>query len=300
MSRGFLMFAHNNEQVDYGVIALCNALMIKDNCTINDVALITDGGTYDWLVQSHGEELVNRAFDHVLIHAPPPGDTQKKRYRDTQYTGYDLPWHNATRTKVYDHTPFDETVLIDSDYLIMDNALDSVWGSTSDIRINRHAATLNHEPVGVGDSMLEPFSVPMYWATCVYFRKGQTAQTLFDMVDFIRENYELYQALYRFPGRLYRNDYAFSIAAHIMGGWVEGSFEPLPTPTLLTSFDCDELIEVPAKNELLFLVEDPVEPWRYRANALRGMSVHVMNKFSIVRMADRLIGLYGGNSESTD
>jgi hypothetical protein len=293
MSRGYLMFAHNNPQVDYGLMALCNALMIKANSREKNVALITDDGTYGWLKESQGEALVARAFDKVLLHAPPPPETQTRRFCDTQYTSFDLPWHNASRTSVYDHTPFTETILLDADYLICDNALDQVWGSESEFRMNHKAMTLNHEPVGVSEQRLEPFGIPMYWATCVYFRKGEYSRSLFEVVDVVRENWEYYQFLYKFPGRLYRNDYAFSIAAHLLSGWSEGQIEPLPTPTLLSSFDCDDLLDVPAKNELLFLAQDGHETWKYRANRVRNMSVHVMNKFAIIRNAQKIIDLYG-------
>lgn len=295
MSRGYLMFAHNNPQVDYGLMALCNALMIKANSAEGQVAVITDEGTYNWLVESRGEKLVKKAFDHVLLHAPPPPSTQKRRFNDTQYTNFDLPWHNATRTSVYDHTPFDETILLDSDYLICDSVLDQVWGSPGDVRMNRKAITLNHEPVAEAEARLEPFGIPMYWATCVYFRKGDYANRLFGLVDAIRDNYDYYQYLYRFPGRLYRNDYAFSVAAHILNGWTEdGEIESLPSPVLFSSFDHDDLIDIPAKNELLILAEDAKETWKYRATRVKGISTHVMNKFSIIRNADKIIEIYGG------
>jgi hypothetical protein len=295
MSRGYLMFAHNNPQVDYGLMALCNALMIKANSQEKNVALITDDGTYGWLKQSQGEALVNRAFDHVLLHAPPPAESQKRRFCDTQYTNFDLPWYNTTRASVYDHTPFSETILIDTDYLICDDVLDRVWGSENEFRMNRKAMTLNHEPVSPNETRLEPFGIPMYWATCVYFRKGPFSQSMFELVDVIRDNYDYYQFLYKFPGRLFRNDYAFSIAAHLLNGWSEDQIEPLPNPTLLTSFDCDDLLDIPAKNELLFLVQDSKDTWKYRANRVRSMSTHVMNKFSIIRNAQKIIDLYGSD-----
>jgi hypothetical protein len=293
MSRGYLMFAHNNPQVDYCLMALCNALMIQANSAVKNVALVTDEGSLTWLKQSQGEELVNRAFSDIILHDAPPPSTQKRRFNDTQYSNYDLPWHNASRASAYEVSPYHETILLDTDYLIMDSTLDQVWGSESDLRMNRKAITLNHDPVNEAESRLEPFGIPMYWATCVYFRKSEFAKTLFDMVDVVRENYDYYQYLYKFPGRLFRNDYAFSIAAHILGGWVEDQIETLPSDTLLSSYDCDDLLDVPGKNELVFLVQDGREHWKYRTTRITNISTHVMNKFALIRNAAKIIELYG-------
>lgn len=293
-SRGFLMFAYNNPQVDYGLMALCNALMIKANCCEKHVSLVTDEGTIGWLKQSQGEALVNKAFDNIILdEIPTPDQAQTKRYSDTQYTNFELPWHNSTRASAYKLSPYDETILLDTDYLICDGALDHVWGSASDLRMNHRAMTLNHEPVGEAEQRLEPFGIPMYWATCVYFRKSDFAASIFDLVDLIRENYDYYQFVYKFPGRLFRNDFAFSIAAHIMSGWIGDGIDPLPTPVLLSSFDCDDLLDIPEKNELVLLIQDSTETWKYRATRLRNMSVHVMNKFSVIRNAPKIIALYG-------
>jgi hypothetical protein len=49
---------------------------------------------------------------------------------------------------------------------------------------------------------------------------------------------------------------------------------------------------VPAKNDLTFLINDRRETWRFTVTRTKGISVHVMNKFSITRQADKLLGLY--------
>lgn len=288
MTRGFLMFAHNNPQVDYGLMALCNALMIKANSREGNVALVTDQGTYDWLVSNKGLSLVDRSFDHVIIEDVE--QTQSRRYNDTQYTTFTLPWHNSSRARAYYLTPFDETILVDCDYLIGDSCLDSVWGSDS-IRMNKHAISLMHQPLKI-EQWLEPFGIPMYWATCVYFRKDEQTKTFFDLVEVIKDNYDYYQCLYRFPGKLFRNDYAFSIAAHIMNGWTTDDIS-LPASTILTSSDHDDLLDIPARNEFVFLAEDATDTWKYRVSRTSGVSVHVMNKFSIIRNSDKIIEIYG-------
>ena len=293
MSRGFLMFAYNNEQIDYGLLALCNGLMIKNHFPDAEIALVSDEGTIGWLRESRGNALTDKVFDHLIVE-PVQNASLKRRYLDTLSTTHELPWHNSTRSTAYDLSPFDETILLDSDYLICSDVLSRCWGSSSDLRMNHRVLTLNHEAPHENERRLEPFGISMYWATCMYFRKSEYSKIFFDLVSYIRENYDYYQHLYRFPGILFRNDYVFSIAAHIMAGMGGQEIEALPQPHLMTSFDCDELMDVPSKDEFLFLVNDTTDRWKFTYSRLRGIDVHVMNKFSIGRNADKIIALYGG------
>lgn len=286
MSRGVLIHAHNNQQIDYALIALCNALMIRHYLEV-PVCLVTDAGTIDWLHQCHGT-LAARAFDRFILHTEP--SRSERRFCDTLSTTHTLPWHNSTRVDSYDLSPYDETLLIDADYLILDKTLRHVWDSPHDLMMNRRVVPLNHGQTRerwVGDTGIE-----LCWATCVYFRKTPLAAMFFDMVRHIREHYDYYSMAYGFPTMLYRNDFAFSIASHMMSGFASSDIATLPSDFLFTSFDCDELIDAPARGDLVFLMNDPRDRWRFTVTRTKDISVHVMNKFSISRQADKLIELY--------
>lgn len=291
MSRGLLMFANDSPQLDYGTIALCNALMIKANMR-EPVALVTDVQTHASMLERHGS-LVERAFDHVLLR--DQGAAQSRTIRDSAETNQTISWRNNARQSAFELSPFDETVLLDADYLVLGDSLNLVWGSHQDFRINSRALTLEHKEPQPDEVRLEPFGIPMYWATCVYFKKNEGGKKLFDTVGHVRDNYAFYRFLYKFPGTLFRNDYAFSIAVHLLAGMVETSQYELPTPEIFSSFDSDELIDVPAKNEFLFLVNDSSDRSRYRVNKVCGLNVHVMNKFSLLRQAEKILSLYGGD-----
>ena len=284
MTRGYLIFAHNNEEIDYTLIALCNALMIRRHSVVKNVTLVTNQGSFDYLRDRYPDE-TNLAFQHVILR-PTPDTQQTRAFADTS-TIKKLKWHNGSRASAYELSPYRETILLDADYLIQDATLDHVWGNHDDFLMNRDALTLSHDKPAEQEVRLEPMGIPLYWATCIFFRKGDTAQRMFEMVEHVRENYDYYQSLYRFPGSLFRNDYAFSIAAHLIGGWTEGGINPLPSPTLLTSFDTDELVDV--KDGLIFLVRAEKG---FTLSRVQGTSVHVMNKFSIVRVADRILEAY--------
>jgi len=294
-SRGFLMFAHNNDQVHYGAIALCNALMIKHNLENSDVCLITDESTIREIKIRCGEEMFEKAFDHVVIDDSKnrKGNTQERRFNDTRHTNHDLLWYNQSRVNAFNLSPFDETILIDCDYLVMNNMFDKVWGIADDYLINKHVVTLEHKSADAVDQRLCPTGIPMYWATCVYFKKTDAAKLLFDLVEHIRNNYEYYQFLYDFSGVVYRNDYAFSIAIHILNGFTENNDNAFPTPYILTSFDCDDIHSIPNINEIVFFVNNTTEQWKFMAHRTKDLNVHILNKFAIDRQVSRIIELYG-------
>lgn len=294
MTRGIVMHAYNNDQVDYSLIALCNALAIKSNMNV-PVCLITYSGSIDWLIESQGKAVVDKAFDEVVIKDNPEDlKVSKRRFSDTPHTAFTLPWYNTTRADTYELTPFDETLLIDSDYLIMDKTLNKLWGSVHDVMISKDVISLNHSPVRNTEKWLEDTGIRMYWATCVYFKKSKTAEILFDLVNHVKSNYDYYAMVYGFPVQLYRNDYAFSIAIHMSNGFIPEAEEiaSLPFP-LLTSFDCDDLIDIPTKNEMKFLINDRRENWKFSLTKTKGQSVHVLNKFAIIRQAKKFLEYYG-------
>ena len=292
-SRGFLIYAHNNEEIDYGKLAVCCALMIKANLKENNTCLVTDQGTLGWLRQNLGEELVNQAFNHIKVTdwSFQNSATQRKFY-DTLSTGHQLTWYNGSRSSAYEMSPYDETIVLDSDVLVQDQMFDQVWGNAEEVLINRDALTLMHQPPKPNERRLESSSLIMYWATMIYFKKSEKAKILFDLVDQIKEKYSYYQHIYEFPGALYRNDYAFSIAIHMMSGFMESDeVPPFPNPKILSSFDVDELLDV-SKNELKFLVSSDDNDWSFEATTVRGITTHVMNKYSIIRNSDKIIEIY--------
>ena len=287
MTSGYLMHAYNNEELDYGTMALCSALLIKKQSVNNNVSLITTQDTINWLTSSKGYELVNSAFDDVLI-VEIDREVPSRTFHDTRYTSKIQPYYNTSRPDSFDLTPFDETVLIDVDYLVLDNSLDNVWGSLEDIMVNKSVIDLNHTSNISGfDSRLSTLGIPMYWATVMYFKKNSRAKVLFDLIKFIKDNYKFYRALYNFSDSGYfRNDYALSIALHMLSGEFENdSIKSLTNPSLLFSTENDDMVSF--NNGTASFIGEPTQGnfSLHKVNT----NVHVMNKWSIVRMADRII-----------
>ncbi len=292
-TKGFLIYAHNNEEIDYGKIAVCCATMLKAHLKENKTCLVTDEGTLSYLKSSMGEDVISKAFDHIkVLDWTYQKSASPRRFLDTLSTKKSLTWYNGSRSSAYDLSPFDETIILDSDYLVQDSTFDLVWGNDEEVLINREALTLQHRAPKPQERRLESSSIAMFWATMVYFRKGEQAKMLFDLIEQVRENYLHYQYVYEFPGKNFRNDYAFSIAIHMLNGFLENNeFKPFPVPKILSSFDIDDLIEV-RKDELIFLTNLNDNDWEFNVTRIKGMSVHVMNKYSILRHADKILELY--------
>jgi len=284
------MHALNNEQIDYTLIALCNALAIRHYLDV-PVCLVTTQGSVAWLRQKYAT-LVDRAFQQIIVYDDrlPVGS---RRFQDTLSTQRMLRWSNFNRVDSYALTPFDETLLIDADYLVLDDNLKHVWGTAHEVMLNRDIIPLDHGPVPPSERWLEDTGIQLCWATVVYFRKSRLAEMLFDVARHVRKHYAYYALVYGYPAELYRNDYVFSIAVHMLSGFTRCDDIPtLPSPFLFTSFDRDELIDVPTQGDLAFFLNHRQEAWRFTLTRTKGISVHVMNKFSIVRQADKLLSYY--------
>lgn len=286
--KGYLMFAYNNNSLDYASLALCNSLLIKKNLKVNTVGLVTDQSTVDYMYAKHGHELIDLAFDKLVIDEVNSNQAGKRKFHDTRYSKFVDRYMNLNRPNVFDLTPFDQTVMIDVDYLMLDNSMDLVWDNTEDFMCNRKTLDLDHKPNNFGfDNRFNDMSIPLYWATAIYFKKTESSQLIFQLMNFIRENYSYYQYLYKFQDSGYfRNDYALSIAIHMTNNLMEyGSIAHLPVDHLLFSMETDEFHRF-ENNTCIFTTETTEGDFHMRRVI---NNVHVMNKRSILRREKEII-----------
>ena len=293
MTQGIVLFGVNNMRVDYIKLAIIGAGFIKKNMPGTSICLITDRHSKKYQ-DEHGVDDITKIFDNIVV-IPEAIDkdsfTNIRSYKDTVYFETQAQFKNESRASVYDLSPYDETLLLDSDYLICNNSLSTVWGSTEEIMINSKALHVDHKPLAKQEQRLNPYGIPMYWATAIYFRKGDKAKLLFDTIAHVKANWKYYKSVFAFPGHLYRNDYAFSIAIHILNGYVEqGNFTvPLPTDTLLTATDTDQFLKLEDAKTVVLFINDAIDTWKFHASRLSGVNVHCMNKLSLLVHADSIM-----------
>lgn len=293
MSKGVLMYAHNNDEIDYLKIACANALMVKKNLEV-PVTLVTDSGTIDWGRKALGDEFIDMCFEQVIVVHRDYLFDNPRNFADTSFTSKPLQFYNCNHYEAYDLSPYEETLFIDADYLIMSSALNNCWGSNNDVMIDHRIFSPSDDKAPV-TKYIDEFGIKMYWATVIYFRKSDFAKFLFSLVEHIQKNYQYYRDLYTFSNSMYRNDNAFSVAIHTLNGFTdskESVVGNLPITGLLMSWDTNDIHSVVDVDDIIIYAEKAGATGTYLLARFKNQDIHIMNKWSINRVADKLIDLY--------
>lgn len=286
--KGFLLHAFGNKDLDYGKLAVCCALSIKTNLKNNFITVIMDEWTKKWIDDSISKDITKTAFDKIII-SEEKFLAGKRRHFDSPWVNFKAEFNNQPRVLSYLYSPYDETILLDTDYIVMNNNLDSVWGCEDDILMNKDAIDLKSNIIGFDDQRLSNHGIPMYWATMVYFKKSPFVKAFFDLIEYIREEYNFFQFLYGFKEGFYRNDFSFSIAAHIMNGYISEGIKPFPESSIMTSYQKDTIAEILDSKEIIFLSHNIDEVWKNTLVNIKDMNVHIMNKRELLRVSDVFI-----------
>lgn len=198
MTAGALIFAFNNEATDYVKLAAWSARRIRRFLDIPVAVVTNDPGA--------------QGFDRVVVAEPDSGGT--RHFEDYDQT---VTWHNASRINAYDLSPWDQTLLLDADYVV--NSSDLAW--VLDCRQDFMAHNTAFDATGKNIDNLSRFGrygLPMWWATVIMWRRSSLATYVFGMMQLIRQNWNHYRGLYGINQATYRNDYALSIALQIVHG----------------------------------------------------------------------------------
>lgn len=289
------MFAHNNTEIDYFRLAVVNSFLIQKNLGIKDITVVTDSATYEYALALLGEDLINNAISNIIFNEKDINfkSTNIRLYKDTRNTPMQLSFYNLNRCDAYALSPYDETILIDVDYLIFSDMLNQCWGHNNDLMMNWHFTDVmperNYEKI---HSRVNPLGITQYWATVVYFRKTPYAESFFNIARHVQNNNLYYKMLYKLPGSLYRNDFTFSIAAHMCTGFIDKALPQLPV-TLYKTFDTDDVYSVPNMNEIVLYLEKFRAPGDFILTRWKDLDIHVMNKWAINRIGDQLLEFCG-------
>lgn len=273
MTHGAVIFAQNNGGIDYVKLADFAAKRVKKYLNI-PITVITDSP--GWL----NDSCPDHVFDQVII--IPDESIYKKEFYDGSMTSKPYAWKNLARPRIYDLTPYDKTLVLDSDYIISSSILKSAFDRDTDFQIYKNSFDLSGWRDTSPFSRLNSYSIPFYWATVFVFEKNIVTEAFFNLVGYIKANWLYFRMLYNIDAELFRNDFAFSIAIHIMNGKTNGEFATELPGTMTYSLDRDVLIEL-NDNTMKFLVEKKDHLGEYILAKTTGVDVHVMNKFSLSR-----------------
>lgn len=264
MSKGVLIFAYNSS-LNYVEMATVAAKLVKKYLDL-PVTLVTNS-----------IEVTDRVFDNIILQ--DLGESKFERVFNFGTSKEKVIWHNQNRSSAYDLSPYDQTLLIDADYLMFDNNLKYLFDTSLEIACyNRVVDITGSNHLQLGARVGFP-GIPMQWATVLYFTKNKLAMSVFDLMKIIRNNYLYYSAAYNFDPQLFRNDYALSIALQALTGYNTKKFTIIPGP-LMTANSSVALTEVRKSGELIF-------KWKHYNNSkslmirLRDTNIHIMNKRTI-------------------
>lgn len=265
MTRGVLVFAYNNEKIDYVKQAKTLAIRISKHLSL-PTTLVTD------------QEVNDSVFDQVIISNPSIYNT--KNYSNGAVSSQTLKFINDNRVNAFDLSPYDQTLMLDSDYIVADNKFANCFESNYSFMIYKDAYDLAGHRNYSEFATISDTGVDFYWATCVYFTKTSTNQIFFNLLKHIQENYQHYRQVYQIQTPVYRNDHAFSIAIHIMNGFQKSNFAKAMPGRLFYTTDKDYVCKI-KDDQFWFLLQKEQSLYEYIPCMTQGTSIHIMNKFSL-------------------
>lgn len=283
MTKGVVLFAQNNHTIDYVKQAIFCAKKIKKHLGL-PVAIATD--SVSWLEKNY--PFYKKYIDHV-VELEWKECNQKRTFHDGTMSNRNLEWRNHDRGTVYDLTPFDETLVMDTDFLVGNNLLLNAFSTDEDFLIYRHITDLNFERNDeYRFNKISDRSIDMYWATVFYFKKTQRTKLFFDLVNHIKENWLYYRLVYQIPEVTYRNDFSFSIAIHLMNGYQRTNWPKILPGKLWFTTDVDVLVKMDDEH-YTFLLDK--KNWRghYNVGSIKDANIHIMNKFSLDRAISEVL-----------
>jgi hypothetical protein len=243
MSKGALLIATPHDEIDYIGFARLSARLIEKHLGIDT---------------------------HIHIDRSDSHNIRQFRWHDEKTQT--VLWKNNSRTLAYDISPFDQTLLIDVDYLTFNNNMldyfdkdfeflcyDKVWDVTGTDSFN-------------ADEKMTRAGFPMLWATVVYFRKCEFAYNVFETMKNIQSNWKFFSNLWGFKSNNYRNDFSLSIAHHLMDGYTQGTY----FKHKLSSLSTEDTIYRVKGSELLIKYRHAHQ--EYNAVRIKDTNLHCMNK----------------------
>jgi hypothetical protein len=187
MTTGALIFARNNEEIDYVAMAHWSACNIKRHLGIPT---------------------------HIVTDNAPNSNT--RHFTDVG----NVTWHNHNRMDAYRLSPWDRTLVLDADYVVASDQLTPVLEADQDFLAHRWAYDITGCNTFEGLNYFGNNHMPMWWATVMMFRRSRYAELIFSSMQMIRDNWTHYRNLYKNNSPTYRNDHALSIALGIVNGHI--------------------------------------------------------------------------------
>jgi hypothetical protein len=197
--KGVLLFAFNNGETDYVEMACYTAKRVNRFLNL-PVSIVTDYNT--------DLSKYNYTFDKVIIAGVDDSNVRNNTV-----------WLNKGRYNSLEFTPYDETIVMDTDYLVNSNRLLSTFDLCEDFMCHKNMAfilqpKIEQEKIGM-------HSIDSVWATTMTFKNTNHTKQIFDCMRMVQENYEHYSLIHSVSIPYFRNDYALAIALRLVNGHID-------------------------------------------------------------------------------
>ena len=201
MSKGFILFAQNTQKTDYVKQAYALALSIKHSqSTTTSVSLVTNDPV---------PKKYYKVFDQII---PIPWFT----------TAGDSPLAAEHRWKLYHCTPYDETIVLDTDMLLLEDIAEW-WNYCRNYDVKFCSRIKNHKLDTVVDKVhrkaFEANKLTSPYYALHYFKKNDKALEFYRVLEFVCNNWQWCWTT--FAPDFYQNwlsmDLAVAIAIEIIG-----------------------------------------------------------------------------------
>ena len=188
---GVCIFAYNNDIINYHAMADVCAKNIKKYLKL-PVCVITD------------KKFKAEFVDQQVISA---------------YTGEHNPrwgtnFKNRNKWEVWNHTPFENTILMDADYYVMTNLLQYSFMLPKHVncmqKIKQVAPKYNNYNLK-HHYMDYDNTHKVLWSTLITFDKSDEASLFFELWNYVQDNYEYFSGLLGFRGPTFRTDYVLTL-----------------------------------------------------------------------------------------
>ncbi len=199
MSKGFLVLAQKSE-VDYLKQAYALAKSIKaSQATVKNISLVTNDAV---------SEDYREVFDNII--PIPFGDAAK-----------DSEWKVENRWKLYHASPYDETIILDADMLILDD-VSLLWDYCSNRDLHFTSKVIDYKGRVITDNVYrKTFTenhLPNLYSGLFYFKKSDFSLEFFKTLEFVVYNWQRVYAdiTPKSTQKFFSFDVAVSITAKIL------------------------------------------------------------------------------------
>jgi hypothetical protein len=200
MTKGYVVLAQNTDTIDYVRQAYALALSLKlSQKSVSNISIITD-------------DIVPEEYKSVFENIIP------------------IPWGDAAvnsrfkvenRWKIYHASPYDQTVVLDTDMLVLDD-LSSFWNTFEyyDVYYTGKVSDYRNKTV-TSDYYRKAFTanqLPNLYSGLHYFKKGEFAKEFYSWVEVITNNWEMFYGHFvseHYPERA-SMDITAALAAKVM------------------------------------------------------------------------------------